>query len=174
MRSKSQSRVMAAPFLLGAMCLLVLAGCGGSNNNTATGTTSKAVNNTAALTAGFGPEGRAGGFVNGVFVNITVCQHGTTSCTPVNNVLVDTGSIGLRVLSSALGSVTLSQILQSNSALLECIQYGDTSYSWGPMALADVQIAGEQASNIPVQVLGGTTLAAPSSCLTNAGQPQSS
>jgi hypothetical protein len=171
LRSKSQSRVMAAPFLLGAMCLLVLAGCGGSNNNTATGTTSKAVNNTAALTAGFGQEGPAGGFVNGVFVNITVCQHGTTSCTPVNNVLVDTGSIGLRVLSSALGSVTLGQILQSNSALLECIQYGDTSYSWGPMALADVQITGEQASNIPVQLIGGTTLAAPSSCLTNPVNP---
>jgi hypothetical protein len=163
--SKSLSRVMAAPFLLGAICLLLLAGCGGSNNN-ATGTTAKAVNNAVALTAGFGPEGPAGGFVNEILANITVCQHGTTACVPINNVLVDTGSIGLRIIPSALGSLTLNQILEGGNALEECIQYGDTSYSWGPMQLADVEIAGEQALNIPIQVIGATNFTVPGNCLT--------
>jgi hypothetical protein len=161
---------MVAPFLLGAICLLALAGCGGSNNN-ATTTTTTAVKNTVALTAGFGPGGPSGGLVNGVFTDITVCQHGTTSCQPISNVLVDTGSIGLRLVQGSLGSVTLSQILQNGNALLECVQYGDSSYSWGPMALADVQIAGEQASNIPVQLLGATSNAVPSNCLTNPVNP---
>jgi hypothetical protein len=156
---------MAAPFLLGAMCLLVLAGCGGSNNNTATGTTTTAVNNTANVVSNFGPNGSTNGIVDGIFTNVTVCQHGTTTCVTVDNVLVDTGSIGLRLVQGVLGSVTLSQILNNGSPLLECIQYGDTSFSWGPMVLADVQIAGEQASNIPIQLLGATNDAVPQSCL---------
>jgi hypothetical protein len=154
---------MARAFVPGVMCLLVLAGCGGSSNNS-TGTA--AVNNTVALNASFGPNGSAGGFVNEILTNITVCQHGTTTCVAINNVLVDTGSIGLRIIPSALGSLTLTQILQGGNALEECIQFGDTSYSWGPMELADVEIAGETASNIPVQVIGATNFAVPANCLT--------
>jgi Protein of unknown function (DUF3443) len=166
---KSLLEAVAAPFSLCVMCLLALAGCGGSSNNNTITTT--AVNNTVALKAGFGPNGANGGLVNGIFTNINVCQHGSTNCVPIDNVLVDTGSIGLRIISSALGSVKLSQILQNNNALLECIQYGDTSYSWGPMQIGDVQIAGEQALNIPVQVIGATNLAVPSTCLTNPVNP---
>ena len=171
MRSRCLSAATAASFFFGMMCLLVLAGCGGSHNNTTTGTTTTAVKNTVALTAGFGPGGPSGGLVNGIFTDITVCQHGTTICQPISNVLVDTASIGLRLVQGSLGSVTLSQILQNGNALLECVQYGDTSYSWGPMALADVQMAGEQASNIPVQLLGATSNAVPSNCLTNPVNP---
>ena len=171
MSCKSLPKAMVERFYLCVICLLVLAGCGGSSNNN-TATTTTAVNNTVSLKAGFGPNGANGGLVNGIFTNINVCQHGTTICVPIDNVLVDTGSIGLRIVSSALGSVKLSQILQGNNALLECIQYGDTSYSWGPMQFGDVQIAGEQALNIPVQVIGATNnLAAPSTCLTNPVDP---
>ena len=162
MSFKSSLGIVAAPLLLCMMCLLVLAGCGGSNNNT---TSAGPVNNTAQVTAFVGPNGN-GGFVNGIYVTVTVCQHGTTTCMPIPDVLVDTGSIGLRVIPSALGSVTPSQIMDGGSPLLECIQYGDTSYSWGPMALGDVQIAGEQALNIPIQLLGATSAPVPSNCLT--------
>jgi hypothetical protein len=168
---KSPSKVTAAPLLLCVICLLGLAGCGGSNNNTTT--TAMRVNNTANVVASFGPNGPAGGLVNGIFTNINVCQHGTTNCAPVDNVLVDTGSIGLRLVQGVLGSVTLSQIVQNGNPLLECVQYGDTSYSWGPMQLADVKIAGEQAPNIPVQLLGATNNAVPQNCFTQ-GTPNSS
>ena len=163
MSSKSPLRVVAAPLLLCVICLLVLVGCGGSNSTPTTST--GPVNNTAQVTAFVGPNGN-GGFVNGIYVTVTVCQHGTTTCMPIPDVLVDTGSIGLRVIPSALGSVTPSQIMDGGSPLLECIQYGDTSYSWGPMALGDVQIAGEQALNIPIQLLGATSAPVPSNCLT--------
>jgi len=143
------SAATATPFVLGVISLLALAGCGGSNSSAAKTTV---VSNTATLTAGSGPTG---GIVNGLYVTVTVCQHGTTTCATINNVQVDTGSIGLRLAQGTLGSVTLTPILVNNASPLEqCTQYGDTSYSWGPMELADVQIGGETASNIPVQLLG--------------------
>ena len=148
-----------APFLLGVISLLVLAGCGGSNSN---GTKATVVNNTATLMASSGPNGLAGGIVNGLYVTVTVCQHGTTTCMPITNVQVDTGSVGLRLVQGALGSVTLTPINVNGSPLEECIQYGDTSYSWGPLEFADVQIAGESASNIPVQLLGQVSPPPPS------------
>ena len=163
MSFKSPSRVVAAPLLLCMMCLLVLAGCG--SGNSASTTSTGPVNNTAQVMASSGPNGLAGGLVNGIFITLTVCRHGTTTCMPIDNVLVDTGSVGLRIVPSALGSVSLSQILVGNNALLECVQYGDTSYSWGPLQLGDVQIAGERASNIPIQLLGATSAPVPSNCL---------
>ena len=164
MNSKFLSGAKTGPFLLGLICSLTLASCGSSSSNSTA--PASAVNNSVAVTVGFGPTGQAGGYVNGIFTTVNVCQHGTSNCTTINNVLVDTGSVGLRILTSALGSVALNQITESGNAIEECIQYGDTSYSWGPMQLADVDIGGETASNIPVQLLGGTTFTVPSSCLT--------
>jgi uncharacterized protein DUF3443 len=156
---------MAAPFLLGMMCLLILVGCGGGNASS-TVTSAKIVNNTVAVTVGFGPNGQAGGYVNGLYATVTVCQHGTAACATIDNVLVDTGSVGLRILPSALGSVALTPVLLNGNALEECVQFGDTSYAWGPVQLADVNIAGETASNIPIQLIGDTTIPVYSSCFT--------
>jgi hypothetical protein len=153
----------AAPFLLGVMIFVGVVGCGGSNSSAAKTTV---VSNTATLTASSGPNGLVGGVVNGLYVTVTVCQHGTTTCITINNVQVDTGSVGLRLVQGTLGSVTLTPINVNNSPLEECRQYGDTSYSWGPLEFADVQIGGETASNIPVQLLGQVSAPAPSNCLT--------
>jgi hypothetical protein len=122
-------------------------------------------NNQANITVGFGPLGETGGYVNGIFTTVTVCQPGTQNCVAIPNVLVDTGSVGLRVLASALESVSLPQISVGGNPLLECVQFGDTSYTWGTMATAAVNIAGETASSLPVQVLGTTSLPVPPSCL---------
>lgn len=172
MRSKSPSRATAVPFLLAVMSVLVLASCSSSSSSTPTPT--PVTNNSVAVTAGFGPLGSSGGYVNGLFTNITVCQHGTQNCATIDNVLVDTGSVGLRLLPSTLGSVALTPITNGGLALEECIQYGDTSYSWGPIELADVDIAGETASDIPIQLVGDTSFTVPSTCLTTpvaAGTP---
>lgn len=116
--------------------------------------------NTAAVNVNFGPNGyigpvtaTSGSYYNGIFTTVTVCAPGTSNCTTIPNVLVDTGSVGLRVLSNQLGSVTLPSITDSSSNILySCTQYGDGSYNWGPMQMATVQLAGETASQIP----GGT------------------
>lgn len=166
MKRQFSPAATAAPFLLGVMSLLGVVGCGSSSSSAAKAT---AVNNTATLMASSGPNGLGGGVVNGLYVTVTVCQHGTSTCIPINNVQVDTGSIGLRLAQGTLGSVTLTPINVSGSPLEECIQYGDTSYSWGPLEFADVQIAGERASNIPVQLLGQVSAPAPSASSPAAG-----
>ena len=49
----------------------------------------------------------------------------------------------------------------------ECVQFGDTSYAWGPVLFADVVIGGETATSVPIQVIGDTTFTVPAaSCLT--------
>ena len=93
------------------------------------------------------------------FTTVTVCQPGTSTCTAVPNVLVDTGSTGLRVLSSALGSLanSLSQFSDGNgNGLYECTEFGSLAYAWGPVLAATVQIGGESATQIPAAA-GGTT-----------------
>ncbi len=108
MKRQFFSAATATPFVLGVISLLALAGCGGSNSSAAKTTV---VSNTATLTAGSGPNGLAGGSVNGLYVTVTVCQHGTTTCITINNVQVDTGSVGLRLVQGTLGSVTLTPMM---------------------------------------------------------------
>jgi hypothetical protein len=107
-------------------------------------------------------------------VSVQICVHGsTTNCTTVNNVQVDTASYGVRIVSSALGS--LLNTLPINSAttggeLAECTAFAD-GYTWGTVRSADVKIGGETASNIPIQVIGDLgTSNVPSGCAGNGAQ----
>jgi hypothetical protein len=60
---------------------------------------------------------------------------------------VDTGSTGLRILSSALSGVTLPQINDGEGDnLYACEEFGSLTYTWGPISSATVQIGGETAS----------------------------
>jgi hypothetical protein len=176
----------AAGRLVVTIGLLVLAGCGGSSGSggSAPITTGTSVLNTAAVTVGFGALGPSGGYVNGIWASVTVCAPGsTTSCQTIPNVLVDTGSTGLRLLSSAL-TVSLPTIQSTpGNVVQECIQFGDFSYTWGPLALATVQITGtgEMAlqvpgqtanSGIPIQLIAANPpYAVPSSCLATPTSP---
>jgi hypothetical protein len=84
---------------------------------------------------------------------VTICVPGTTTCQNIDHIQVDTGSSGLRIISTVL---TLSLPLQKDSTgnvLAECVHFVDGS-SWGPLKLADIKIAGETASNLAVQIIG--------------------
>jgi hypothetical protein len=120
------------------------------------------VNNTQALQVNLGP---ANNFVNGVFTSVTVCEPGTSTCQTIPNVLVDTGSEGLRLLSSQV-TLNLPQTTDaSGSPLQECVMFADSTYVWGPVVKADVQLAGEKASSIPIQVISTSpSPPAPTSC----------
>ena len=127
------------------------------------------VNNTAPLAVDGGPtvNGVSIGYPNGAYATVTVCTPGTTTCQTIDHVLVDTGSVGFRVLSSALGSVSLpGQNASDGNSLAECYVRPD-GYAWGPVSLAQVQVAGEIAASIPVQVIAPTGFStAPPSCTT--------
>jgi hypothetical protein len=120
------------------------------------------------VSVGFGINGSVGGYFNGIWTTVTVCAPGTTNCQTVDNVLVDTGSQGLRILSSALNATvagSLGSIQNSGTQLQECVQFASTDYAWGSMLAADVEIAGEKASSLPIQVIGYNTSPVPAQCL---------
>jgi Protein of unknown function (DUF3443) len=137
--------------------LLFSLGCGGSSkpNMIATPTS-----NVQPLTVNSGP---AGNYVNGAFTSVTVCTPGTSTCQTIDGVLVDTGSSGLRLLSSAL-TVSLTQQTASNgNPVVECFPFV-SGVTWGPVQTADLQIAGEKASSVAVQVLSDTAFPIPGAC----------
>jgi hypothetical protein len=104
--------------------------------------------------------------VDGAFTSVTVCAHGsTTNCQTVDGILVDTGSFGLRILSSALTTVSLTQQTDgSGNPIAECAVFED-GFTWGPVQTADVKMAGEVASSLPIQVIGSPSFSAtPSGC----------
>ena len=108
--------------------------------------------NTASVIVDQGPA--SVGSVNTLYTTVTVCVPGsTTSCQTIDHIQVDTGSYGLRLLAPVLTLTLPVETLSSGGSLVECTQFVD-GYSWGPVALADVQIAGETAHSLPVQVIG--------------------
>lgn len=106
------------------------------------------------------------GTTNLAFASVTVCVPGTGQCQTIDNVLIDTGSSGLRVLASALNSLALpQQTTVANHPLAECIQFVDLSHIWGSIKQADVKIAGKIAHSAPIQVIGDSAIGTdPSTC----------
>ena len=144
-----------------AFCVLLLAtalGCGsgqGSSSNPAsnpaapaggnTNTIAAAGNNVQPVSVSSGP--------NFVVTTVTVCVPGG-ACVDVPNVLVDTGSFGLRILASAVPGLALPQSNVAGGPLAECVQFIDNSLVWGSVVRADVKMAGEVASAVPIQLIG--------------------
>lgn len=142
---------------LGLVYCMLASSCGGSGDEFGGSTTTSSTPsgaNVAAVTVDLGPDGNS---VNTLFVSVTVCVPGsTTNCQTIDHVEVDTASYGLRLLSSVVMVPLPVQTLTSGASLLECTNFVQ-GYSWGPVVAADVQIAGETASSLPVQVIGSST-----------------
>jgi hypothetical protein len=61
--------------------------------------------------------------------------------------------VGLRLFKSELSGVTLTpSTFADGDAMVECYPFV-ASYMWGPVATADVKVAGETASNAPIMVI---------------------
>jgi len=125
------------------------------------------VNNATPIAVDGGPtvNGVSVGYPNGAYVTATICVPNTTTCTTLDHVLVDTGSTGFRVLGSVLGSVALTpQTASDGNPMGECY-IAPNGYAWGSVALAQVQVAGEIASSIPVEVIEPTSFpSTPAAC----------
>jgi hypothetical protein len=144
-----------------------LMACGGGSSHTANNTIATSGANVAPISVNGGPVGN---YADAAFASVTVCAPGTSNCQTVDDVLVDTGSFGLRILSSALTTVSLPQQKASDgNPVAECLTFL-ASYTWGPVQTADVQIASEKASSVPIQVLSDTDFKAPSQCTSSGFQ----
>jgi hypothetical protein len=142
------------------------AACGNpSNASSSTGVPGATglADNVLAVSVDGGPSGAAY-LANRLYATVTVCKPGTQICQTLDHVLVDTGSTGLRVLASELSTaVDLPRTTnESGLPLLNCAQFLDGSFMWGPVATADVYLGNKVAQNIPIQIAGNT--ASPTSC----------
>ena len=135
---------------------LACTGAGGTATASTALTVSAAAANSVPVIVDGGVPGGPRTF-NVPFVSVTVCAPGSSQCVTVGHVLVDTGSIGLRLLASALGpSVTLPAVSTSNGqAIAECGQFAD-GFTWGSVRSADIRMAGEAALAMSLQVIGDT------------------
>jgi hypothetical protein len=97
-------------------------------------------------------------------VSVTVCSPGsTTDCQTIHDILLDTGSSGLRIFKQVL-TVPLTQETIDSNALAECIQYGGGTSDWGPVKMASVILGNEPAVQVPIQVIDATFGTIPDSC----------
>ena len=94
---------------------------------------------------------------NMLTTSVTICVPNTSNCTTVDNIQVDTGSSGLRVLASTLNSLNLPSQKSTNngSPIYECATFAD-GVVWGQLATADLVMGGEVAKSLPIQVITDT------------------
>ena len=148
-----------------AMLLSVglLSACVGGNNQSAGGAAAPPPPlNDVALIIDSGPAA-APGRINHAYVTVRVCAAGSQSqCANIDHVLLDTDSTGLRLFRSVLtaAGVTLGGTTDAQGQPLEeCVSFG-SGQVWGPVASADVALAGEIAAALPVQVIDDTNTGA--------------
>jgi len=80
--------------------------------------------------------GPTGQFPNTVLTSVTVCVPGTQTCQTIPNVMVDTGSTGLRLLASVL-TIALPPVTSPTTghAYSECTDFAD-GVTWGAVSAA--------------------------------------
>jgi hypothetical protein len=141
-----------------ALIALCAVACGGSGSPAPLGSSSSSTgsvapaSNVVSASVSAGPTASSPA-VNTLYTTVTVCVPGTTTCQTIENIQVDTGSYGLRLIAPVLSFTLPVVVTSTGSALVECTEFVD-GYSWGPIALVDVQISGETASSVPIQLIG--------------------
>ena len=157
---------------------LSLSGCGGGGSSPSAGepalgplstfceTTPKgsgtSTNNTLPLylgTAGDNSPTICGSAINNPCTDVTICDPSGGNCQTVTNVLVDTGSSGLRVFRSVLNNTTtLDQVASpTGDPVGEFEAFGNGSYGdWGPLVYAQVRLSGEPPVTLPIQLIDPT------------------
>jgi hypothetical protein len=142
------------------MVLFLTAACGGSSGGGSTPVNTG--DNVLAITVN-GSLCSSNSYTNKPCVSLTICSPGTSNCQTINDILLDTGSYGLRIFKQVL-SVPLTQVTAGSGPLAECVQYADGSSDWGPVQTASVILGKEPAVLVPIQVIDSTFASLPSAC----------
>ncbi|MGZ5180116.1 MAG: DUF3443 domain-containing protein [Ramlibacter sp.] len=166
---KASSKNHMARWLASVALLLLLSACGGGgggggdspaaapaatpSSNTADTSTPAAAQNVLQVVVDAGVNGNA---INSPFVTLTVCQPGTQTCQQIDHILVDTGSTGLRLTASAVGTLGLPTVSTSAGPVAECAHFA-SGFAWGAVRSADIRMGGRTAASAPIQVVGDTS-----------------
>lgn len=125
--------------------------------------------NVAALTVDPGPAPSTNASANTPYVSVTICVPGTQNCQTVDHIEVDTGSSGLRILQSVIPGLALPTLTDGSNGntIFNCVQFLDTSYLWGPVQQAEVEIGGEVAGSstpLQIQTISSSNTGVPTAC----------
>jgi hypothetical protein len=121
------------------------------------GTSLPALSGPNVMSLSVNGSGCSNTYPNKPCASVTICEPGTNHCVTVNDLLVDTGSYGLRVFKSALANLSLPQVVNASSTpVAQCVHFGDGSADWGPVATADLVLGGEPTITAPIQVIDST------------------
>ena len=163
-----------APLLLSLLLCACGGGGGGNGNSGSIDTQSIAGTSIAggnvlpvAVNSGIFSATSPNIIYNRLYASATLCNTSGTNCVTLNNLLVDTGSVGVRVIStSAIAALGLSAQTSGGAPLMNCVQFLDGSSLWGSTKIANVKLGNLTAAAIPIQVIGDPTTpyADPSSC----------
>jgi len=147
--------------VLFGMALMVLLGCGSSGSSGPPGTSGPSGPNVLAITVNPASASLCT-FANALCTQVTICQPNTSNCQTITDVLVDTGSSGLRIFASTV-TITLP-----SSTMGECLYFGSAT-DWGRVQSADVVLGGEPSVFVPIHVIDPTFAGQ----YTSGGQPAS-
>jgi hypothetical protein len=104
------------------------------------------------------------GYVNKACVSVTICNPDGSACQTVSDILLDTGSYGLRIFKQAIPGLSLTQVASGSGSLAGCVQFADGSSLWGPIQIANVKLGNEPAVQVPIQVVDASFGSRPSGC----------
>ena len=131
---------------------------GGSTTPTTPTIPQSTVANQIPITVDQGPTATTSQLTaNEPYVTVTICDA-SGNCKTIDHMLLDTGSDGVRVFASAMGTLTLPHETVGGNDVGECTNFV-TSYMWGPVETATVKLGSEVATNIPIQVVDDSTFA---------------
>jgi hypothetical protein len=134
-----------------ALCASAISCGGGGSSDIGPSPPPPTTSNVVNVVVDSGPSDSS---ANTLFTSVTLCVPGsTTECQTIDHIQIDTASFGLRILAPVLTLSLPVQTAMNGNALVECTQFAD-GYSWGPVALADLQIGGESAASATIQVIG--------------------
>lgn len=157
--------------LLASFTLLAACGGGGGGSTSSSGNSNAAAPEPPAPLSGANAHrvtvkafgGAGSGTANTLLTSVTVCSPTTNVCQTIDDVLLDTGSTGLRIFESAVNpQVSLTPQTTGGNTVSECINFADGSLLWGPVKNANVVLANQTATNIPIQLI--STSAPPVAC----------
>ncbi|HUE62982.1 MAG TPA: DUF3443 family protein [Rhizomicrobium sp.] len=183
------------------LCLTLTAcgqgGGGGSTSSSGAGSTSSStpasgttgtttttppapLSNFATITVDGGPAALGVGpnayiAANTPYVSVILCAPGsTTNCQTVDHVLVDNGSVGLRIFASVINASLLSALPletdPNSNPVGSCYGFVD-GYMFGSVRQADFQVGGETVANMPFMAVAdaGVFSTVPGSCSSGGG-----
>jgi hypothetical protein len=141
--------------LLIILLILALAtGCGGGGGSSSDPTPKTVITDNVLPITVNGALCADNSYPNKPCVSVTVCTPGTSDCQTITDILLDTGSYGLRIFKERLPDAL--QHATGNTGLAECAQFGDGSKLWGSVQTAKVILGNEPAVLVPIQVIDST------------------